>query len=292
MSANWTDWRQLTQAQLDVAYDQRLHAPNMAEVMQGLNTAGAQAQDQLPQRLRLAYGPHESESLDWYPCGHTQAPVVFFIHGGAWRNGQARDYAFFVPWLLQLGMDVVIPDFAAVTEVDGDLTVLVSQLAQAWRWMRARQASAMPGAAPAAAHVCGHSSGGHLAACLAADPVLAREVASLTVCSGMYELEPVSLSSRSSYVRFDAQMVQALSPQRHLQHIQAPVSLLCGTQESPEFIRQTQVFHQALQAAGKRSVLTLGQGLNHFEILQTLATPQGLFAQCLQQACQGEGRAG
>jgi arylformamidase len=64
------------------------------------------------------------------------------------------------------------------------------------------------------------------------------------------------------------------------------VTLLCGTQESPEFARQTQAFFQALQAAGKPAVLSLGQGLNHFEILQTLATPEGLFAQCLQQAWQ------
>ena len=275
------DWRGLTPAQLDAAYDQRLHAPNMAAVLTELAEVSAQAQTRLPQRQRLAYGPQAVEALDWYACGQPQAPVLFFIHGGAWRNGQAKDYAFFVEWVLQAGVDVVVPDFAAVTEVEGDLGELYRQVSQAFRWLAGATASdARP------LHVCGHSSGAHLAACLAADAELASRVASLTLCSGLYELEPVSLSSRSSYVRFSPETVHALSPLRHLQHLQAPVSLLCGTQESPEFARQTQAFSQALQAAGKPAVLSLGQGLNHFEILQTLATPEGLFAQCLQQAWQ------
>ena len=278
------DWRGLTPAQLDAAYDQRLHAPNMAAVLTELAEVSAQAQARLPQRQRLAYGPQAVEALDWYACGQPQAPVLFFIHGGAWRNGQAKDYAFFVEWVLQAGVDVVVPDFAAVTEVEGDLGELYRQVALAFRWLAEHTASTAHPMRPL--HVCGHSSGAHLAACLAADPALANLVASLTLCSGLYELEPVSLSSRSSYVRFSPQTVDALSPQRHLQHIQAPVTLLCGTQESPEFARQTQAFFQALQAAGKPAVLSLGQGLNHFEILQTLATPEGLFAQCLQQAWQ------
>jgi arylformamidase len=275
------DWRGLTPAQLDAAYDQRLHAPNMTAVMDGLAQASAQVQARLPQRQRLAYGPQAVEALDWYACGQPQAPVLFFIHGGAWRNGQAKDYAFFVEWVLQAGVDVVVPDFAAVTEVEGDLGELYRQVSQAFRWLAGATANDAR-----ALHVCGHSSGAHLAACLAADAELASGVASLTLCSGLYELEPVSLSSRSSYVRFSPETVHALSPQRHLQHIQAAVSLLCGTQESSEFARQTQAFFQALQAAGKPAVLSLGQGLNHFEILQTLATPEGLFAQCLQQAWQ------
>ena len=278
------DWRQLTPAQRDAAYDQRLHAPNMAAVLAELAEVSAQVQARLPQHQRLAYGPQAVEALDWYACGRPQAPVLFFIHGGAWRNGQAKDYAFFVEWVLQAGVDVVVPDFAAVTEVEGELGELYRQVALALRWVASRMTSAAHHMPPL--HVCGHSSGAHLAACLAADAELASWVASLTLCSGLYELEPVSLSSRSSYVRFSPQTVDALSPQRHLQHLQAPVSLLCGTQESPEFARQTQAFFQALQAAGKPSVLSLGQDLNHFEILETLATPEGLFAQCLQQAWQ------
>ena len=278
-----SDWRALTQAQLDAAYDQRLHAPNMAAVMAELAQARAQAQARLPQRQRQAYGPQSVEALDWYPCGQAQAPVVFFVHGGAWRSGQAKDYAFFVEWMLKAGMDVAVPDFAAVTEVEGDLGKLYRQVSMALRWVVGRKSSAgLPLHPPV--HVCGHSSGAHLAACLATDPALARSVASLTLCSGLYELEPVSLSSRSRYVRFTSAMVHSLSPLAQVQHIQAPVTLLYGSQETPEFIRHTLAFHQTLQTAGQRSSLHCGEGLNHFDILATLGQPGGLFAQCVQAA--------
>lgn len=273
------DWRALTQAQLDWNYDQRPHAPNMAQVLERLAAAGAQAQARLSGRQRLTYGSTEIEALDWYACGQVQAPVLFFIHGGAWRSGQARDYAFFVEWMLAEGVDVVIPDFAVVQEVGGDLGVQHRQLAQALHLVSARlQGSGR------LIHLCGHSSGAHLAACLATSPEPAPGVCSLTVCSGLYELEPVSLSSRSQYVNFTPACVEALSPQRHVQGLKLPVTVLCGTQESPEFMRQSQAFQEALQAAAVPSRLVMGEGLNHFDILESLAEPTGLLAQQLRKA--------
>ncbi len=276
------DWRALTKAQLDWNYDQRPHAPNMVQVLERLATAGAQAQARLSCRQRLTYGSTEIEALDWYACGQAQAPVLFFIHGGAWRSGQARDYAFFVEWMLAEGVDVVIPDFAAVQEVGGDLGVLHRQLAQALHLVSSRlQGSGR------LIHLCGHSSGAHLAACLATSPGAVPGICSLTLCSGLYELEPVSLSSRSQYVNFTPACVEALSPQRHVQSLQRmplPVTVLCGTQESPEFMRQSQAFHAALQAAALPSRLVMGEGMNHFDILESLAGPTGLLAKQLRKA--------
>jgi hypothetical protein len=52
--------------------------------------------------------------------------------------------------------------------------------------------------------------------------------------------------------------------------------------ESPEFMRQAQAFHDQLSGHQATTRLTVGEGLNHFEILETLQTvPQGLFAQSL-----------
>jgi hypothetical protein len=60
--------------------------------------------------------------------------------------------------------------------------------------------------------------------------------------------------------------------------------------ESPEFMRQAQAFHAQLGEHQAITRLTVGEGLNHFEILETLQTPtkgasqgatKGLFAQSL-----------
>ena len=72
-------------------------------------------------------------------------------------------------------------------------------------------------------------------------------------------------------------MEDALSAQRHLDRVVAPVILAHGTQETPEFQRQSRDFVQAVRAAGKPAQLLVAQGYNHFEILETLASPYGLL---------------
>ena len=91
--------------------------------------------------------------------------------------------------------------------------------------------------------------------------------------SGMYDLEPVRRSKRSSYVTFTDAMVEKLSSQRHLDGLHTPLVLAYGTCETPEFQRQTRDFFAAVQAAGKPAELIVGEAYNHFELLETLANP-------------------
>src|SRR4030095_11295803 len=96
-----------------------------------------------------------------------------------------------------------------------------------------------------------------------------------TLCSGMYDLEAPRLSKRSAYVSFTDEMEAALSPQRHIARIDAPIVLLYGSLETPEFKRQAREFAAALAAAGKRVELIHAEGYNHFELAETLANPYG-----------------
>lgn len=288
-----TVWRDLTQAQLDWAYDQTQHATNMTEVMAECAALSAQARAQLQANgtdvQRLTYGPTEVEALDWYPSQTPNAPLVFFVHGGAWRRGQAQDYAMAAAWLNQLGVHLVVPDFSAVTDVQGSLLTMVDQLQRALTFT-ANTASNL-GADAQRIYVVGHSSGAHLAACLGAhnwqqQGVASSPVHALMCCSGMYELEPVSLSARSQYVSFNPKTLQDLSPQRHLQQFNMPIALLCGDQESPEFKRQALEFAQSLSDKHIQLQFFWGQGLNHFEMLQSFASPHGVMSQALLELMQ------
>jgi arylformamidase len=91
--------------------------------------------------------------------------------------------------------------------------------------------------------------------------------------SGMYDLVPVSLSARSDYVKFDERTLDELSTMRHLERIQAPVTVVYGTLETPEFQRQSREFAEALKQARKPVQLIVAQGYNHFEVMETLANP-------------------
>ncbi|HEX7785715.1 MAG TPA: alpha/beta hydrolase, partial [Methylomirabilota bacterium] len=93
--------------------------------------------------------------------------------------------------------------------------------------------------------------------------------------SGMYDLRGPRLSKRSQYVKFTDAMEEQLSPQRHLARIVAPLVLVVGSLETPEFQRQSRDFAAALREAGKPVGFVLAEGYNHFEIADTLGNPYG-----------------
>ena len=77
-------------------------------------------------------------------------------------------------------------------------------------------------------------------------------------------------------------MEELLSAQRHHRRAQhAARSSPIGTCETPEFQRQSRDFAAAVQAAGKPVELIVGEGYNHFELLETLANPYGLTGRAM-----------
>ena len=278
-------YKGMTQGQLDWAYDQANHAPNRVQVLAQIAHKSALSRQRIPEPLRLSYGREPVERLDWYVSEKAHAPLVFFVHGGAWKSGTAQTNALQAHWLHQMGCHVVIPDFDAVSDVDGNLSHLARQVQNALLYTY--QTCAKRGANPKKIIVVGHSSGAHLSACMVTRDWVSlglqeHPIRALLCCSGMYELEPVSLSARSQYVRFTQEMVQDLSPQRWAEHFKMPVALLCGDNESPEFIRQFQEFSECLKVKNKRIATHWVQGVNHFEILETLFDQDSLHALALK----------
>ena len=140
---------------------------------------------------------------------------------------------------------------------------------------------------PTARFLTGHSSGGHLAGCVlttdwARDFGLPKDVVKGGLCaSGMYDLKPVRLSKRSKYVKFTDEIEEELSAQRHLDRLNCPIIVAHGTLETPEFQRQARDFAAAVKAAGKPIKFLVGESYNHFEMLETLATPYGLLGRAV-----------
>lgn len=273
-------WLDMDQAALDAAYDNRAYAPNMDLVLEQHASANAAAAGRLGPPQRLRYGRRPVEALDFYRSAASDAPLHVFLHGGTWRVNTAEEYAYVAEPLVRAGAHVVVPDFSPVEETPGGLADLVAQVRSAVAWVHGHASEL--GGDPRRLFVSGHSSGAHLAAAVLttdwqADFGLPADVVSGGLCiSGMFDLEPVRLSWRNAYLRLDDAAEQALSPQRHLRHLSAPLIVAYGTQETPEFQRQSREFAAAARAAGKPVELLVGRALNHFEMLGTLANPYGL----------------
>ena len=290
-------WLDLDQAELDAAYDQAVWAPNRDQVVRRYATQSDAARARLGAPRRFPYGPTPVEGLDLYATARANAPINVFIHGGAWRAGLAKNYAFAAELFVRAGAHFIVPDFAAVQDVGGSLMPMADQVrrAVAWVYRNARRF----GGDPDRLYISGHSSGAHLAGVVlttdwAREFSLPANIVKGGLCSsGMYDLKPVRLSARSNYVRFTDEMVQALSSQRHLDRLTAPIVVSYGTLESPEFQRQARDFVAAVTAAGKPMKLVIGEDYNHFEIIETLGTPYGLLGRAVleqMKLSQGDGR--
>ncbi len=260
------------QVELDAAYTQAVYAPNSAQVQGRYRANSELARARLGEPVRSSYGPTEIERLDIYRAKGEKLPIQLFIHGGAWQGLSARGSAFPAEMFVAAGAHYVTPDFVAVQNAGGSLNVMADQVRRAIAWVRENAVNF--GGDPERLYLSGHSSGAHLAA--AALTMLPRgTVRGALLVSGMYDLKGPRLSSRSSYVKFDDAIEEALSPQRHIDKMFTPLIVAYANLDTPEFRRQSVEFAAVLKAAGKPVDLIRGDNYNHFEFIETLGNPYG-----------------
>jgi arylformamidase len=267
------------QKALDDAYDQSVYAANREQLLARFASASESARRRLGAPQRLAYGTAKNEQLDFFQCKKPNAPVSVFVHGGAWRGGEAKNYAWPAEMFVRAGSHYAVLDFDNVVDTGGDLLPMADQVrrALAWTYLNCSRF----GGDPNRLFVCATSSGAHLAGVAAATDwkkdfnLPADFVKGYVLVSGMYDLRGPRLSKRSAYVKFTDEMEMALSPRRFAARVAAPVVLVYGSLETPEFQRQSREFADALRQAGKSVDLVAAEGYNHFEIAETLGNPYG-----------------
>lgn len=274
-------WLDMDQKELDDAYDQSVWAPNQRHVNTRRNLWSERTRVRLGPPERVAYGSTEIEKLDIYKTKRANAPIHVFLHGGAWRGGLAKDFAYPAELFVTAGAHYVVPDFVWVQNAGGSLMPMADQVRRAVAWVYKNATSF--GGDPNRFYLSGHSSGGHLAGVILVTDwqnefgLPPNIVKGALLMSGMYDLKPVRLSKRSDYVKFTDEMEQTLSTQRHLDKLNTPVIVAYGSLETPEFQRQSRDFAAALKAASKPVQLIVGEGYNHFELPETLGNPFGLM---------------
>jgi arylformamidase len=278
-------WLDMDQKELDDAYDQRVYAPNMQQVLARTHRNSELVRERLGAPKRLAYGSKPIEGIDLYPTKAPNAPINVFVHGGAWRVEVAKDNAAQAEMLVNAGAHLAVLDFNNVIETGGDLMVMADQVRRGVAWIYKNAESF--GGNPERLYISGHSSGGHWVGVLLTTDwqrdfgVPPTMIKGGVAASGMFDLKPVRLSARSSYVKFTDEAEEKLSPQRHLDKLLAPVTLVYGSAETPEFQRQSRDFAAAVKAAGKPVTLSVMEGYNHFEVGEQLANPYSLFGRAV-----------
>lgn len=272
-------WLNMDQVELDASYDQSVYAPLGRQVIARCVANSELVRKRLGPPQRAAYGPTEIEKLDIFRTKRPNAPIFLFIHGGAWLHGSAKGYAYAAETYVNAGAHYVVPDFVSVDKANGDLGVMATQVRRAVAWTY-KNAKTFGGDA-SRLYVGGHSSGGHLCGVVLVTDWqkefgLPADIIKGGMCmSGMYDMKPVRLSKRGKYVHFTDAMEQAMSSQRHIDRIHAPIVVTYGTYETPDFQRQNRDFAAAVKAAGKPVELIKAADYTHFDMMESIGNPYG-----------------
>jgi len=279
------NWKNLSVRALEERYDQSKYAANGLEVNQWYRRQSDAVRSELtPERFQ--YGTTPGEYGYWCRPANAGNDIVVFIHGGAWKSGTADDYLFPARWLTDAGLHYICLNFDNTPVTGGHLFPMVAQLIKAIVWIGDHYGR--QGNKPEI-HIASHSSGSHLAACLGGldwvtlAPRYPEMICSLLLCSGIYDLEPVSYSKRREYLELSPLEIFALSPMRHASNPHLRVAMARAEHESPEFVRQHDEFLAKLGAEGVDVRAQVGEGLNHFEILQTFDSPEGFLGRLLME---------
>lgn len=262
-----------TKEQLDLNYDQRAWAKNAEEVVARYASRSAEVRRTLHFDRNIAYGPRPDERLDWFFADKQNAPVVVFLHGGAWRNFTKDDFSFVASTFVANGCHVAVLNFSKAPAVR--LPAIVDQVRCGIAWIY--QNLERFDADRSRVFIFGHSSGAYLAAMMLLTDwsrygVPKHQIFRAAFCiSGSYDLKPIILSARGSYVHLKGNEEHDLSPIRHLQLASTEVMVAYCEGDTDEFQRHSREFADAL---AQRSLLLKSvrlPALNHFEIIESLA---------------------
>jgi len=199
------------------------------------------------------------------PINATNAPVFFFIHGGAWQMGDRTQHFPVGNRFAKDGFVTVLPSYRLAPKSPHPAQIEDCAAALAWT---VREIGKYGGDTNRI-FIGGHSAGAHLAALLALDDQqLARYELSTKLVkgviglSGVYDLNLIGESMSSVFGR-DRAVRQAASPITYA-HSPAPPFLLTYCQyDYFSLPAQAKLFHAALQRAGVKSELLYLPGENH-----------------------------
>jgi arylformamidase len=275
-------YRGMTRGELDRAYDNRAAVADSAACLARWAEMSWNLYQKVEVHRDLQYGSAPRQRIDFFPARSAGRPTVLFIHGGYWQWCDKEDEVFVAAGPLAHDINVAVVEYTLCPDIDID--GMVAQMHAAVDWLIPN----LPAfdADPDMLIVAGSSAGAHLAAMLAWRP----DVRGTLLISGLYELEPITLTRLNDAIRMDGDMAVRNSPVFHLPASAGPVCFAVGEDELPEMLRQTADYHTAWSGAGLPGWMTVLSGVNHFTIMDEMAAVDGRLTGEILRLCGGAWR--
>lgn len=218
-----------------------------------------------PAPRSVDYGPAK---LDIYARdGAKGRPVVFFVHGGAWRIGNRNNVDAKPGFLLANGFVFVSIDYRMLPEAD--VATQASDVEKAYAYVRANIAKY--GGDPNRIVVMGHSAGCHLAALTGLRGGLPGVAALVLDDTEAYDLEALAQAQGGRLRPIYAQAFPDPAQWRSL----SPATYIEGRKHPPVFVAYSRAsgrgegskaFVERLRATGTKATLFDGSAYTHMAI--------------------------
>lgn len=209
--------------------------------------------------------------LDVYlPKNAKNYPILFFIHGGGWRNGNKNGFAGHGKMFASHGIGFVATNYRltpAVKHPDH-----AKDVAAAFTWVVTNLGK--EGADLKRIYVSGHSAGGHLAALLATDAsYLKHHKLSLKDIKGVIPVSGVfSISGERMAEAFgDEDSRKSASPMTHVREGLPPFLILYADKEIAGLGKQAEAFSKALQGEKVSNEVKMIANRDHGSIMRNIA---------------------
>ncbi len=247
--------------------------------------------------LNQVYATADSEKnvLDLYqPVGAKNVPMVIFISGGNWMEGDRSWYAQIGKEFAGNGMLCAVIGYRFSPKVK--YPAHLEDCAEALSWLLKNGAAY--GGDPTRVILAGHAAGGHLAALLALDKKrqVARQVPPGVVCgvvslSGIYNLMPYLLASAGrdligKVFSLDENVLREASPFHRIEPGAPPFLLLTGEREDRMTRFQVEQFSAGLkrEKVPVKTVVISGRG--QADLISKFGSAEDKAAEVVLEFCR------
>jgi arylformamidase len=235
-----------------------------------------------PHTLDIAYGNHPSQRLDVYsPPGVTNAPVLLFLHGGGFREGDPALYGYLAEAYLQ--RRVVFGSIGYRLTPDAYLPDTVRDVEEALAWCAATIGTF--GGNPERVFLAGHSAG----AILTAHVSVRRDWLSRRGLSTELIKGAVPISGRydfrdgAEFIADAARRVEA-SPVLNIAASPAHTIVAYGSLEnSPSYGQDSSTLVNKLQARGSSAELLALEGMDHADTANAFGDARSSLFQAVER---------
>ena len=232
-----------------------LKAPDLLELASHLPSMEISSEVEKHADMTYREGPEDEAAkhkLDVYsPKGKTNAPVLFFIHGGAWKTGDRSQYLPLGNRFAREGFVTVVPSYRLAPKHPHPAQI--EDVAAAFAWTLRHVAEY--GGDTNRIYVGGHSAGGHLAALLSLDEhhlapyqLSPKNIRGVLALSGVYDL--TEGDSFNTAFGKDAQSRKDASPLFHVKEKAPPFLVTYCQWDYFSLPAQAKDFSKALGNAG------------------------------------------